>query len=108
MPHRGTAPGKAMLSHQAIINPPGGMALLPGPVFVLHQPLIDQGEIGPQHRIRLLHPGSITTGLTPEDLSHRLPGVAGFPTDLLDALLIDPMRGANIPILIHPDHPLHL
>jgi hypothetical protein len=34
--------------------------------------------------------------------------MTGFPAYLLDALLINPVRRADIPILIHPDHPLHL
>jgi hypothetical protein len=34
--------------------------------------------------------------------------MTGLPADLLDALFIDPVRGADIPILIHPDHPFHL
>jgi len=84
------------------------MTLLLGPVFVLRQPLIDYLEIGAHHRIRLLNPGRIDKGFTPEDLPYRLPGMTSFPADLFDALLVHSVRCAGIPILIHPDHPLHL
>jgi hypothetical protein len=50
----------------------------------------------------------IEKGFTPENLSHRFPGMTGLPTDLFDALLVNPVRRADIPILIHPDHPFHL
>lgn len=78
------------------------------PALIVSQPLIDYAQIGAQNRIGLYSPGGIATGLAPQDLSYRLPGMTGFPADLLDALLIDLVRRADIPILIHPDHPLHL
>ncbi|HAY20887.1 MAG TPA: hypothetical protein DCY27_01695 [Desulfobacterales bacterium] len=43
----------------------------------------------------------------PIGLSHRFPGMTGLPADLLDTLLINPVRRADIPIMIHLDHPIH-
>jgi len=67
--------------------------------------LIDNLQIRPQDSIRLLAATSIATRLVPQSFSDRVAGEAGIPTNLLDALLIDPLGSANIPILIHPDHP---
>jgi hypothetical protein len=39
---------------------------------------------------------------------HGLPGKTGLPTDLLDALLINSVSGANILVMLHPDHLLYL
>jgi hypothetical protein len=82
--------------------------LLLGPGSILCQPLINDLEVGPQHWIWLLSPGGIAKRFTPEDLSYRFPGMTGLSANLLDALLINPVRSADIPILIHPDHPFHL
>ena len=41
MPHVGLTAGKTMLPHQAVINPPGRMALLLRAAFVLLQPAVD-------------------------------------------------------------------
>ena len=108
MAYRGIATLKIQFPNQTVINPFGCMPLLLGPALIVCQPLIDYLEIRAQNRIGLFSPGGIAKGLAPEDLSYRLPGMTGFPADLLDALLIDPVRRADIPILIHPDHPLHL
>jgi hypothetical protein len=48
------------------------MPLLLGSLFILLQPLIDDGKIGPQDRIRLYSPGGIAKWFIPEDLPHRL------------------------------------
>ncbi len=106
--HRGIATLKIQFPNYAVINPFGRMPLLLGPALIRSQPLIDYLQIGAQHRIGLFSPGRIAKELVPEDLSYHLSGMTGFPADLLDALLIDPVCRADIPILIHPDHTLHL
>jgi len=83
------------------------MPLLLGSLFILLQPLIDDREIGPQDRIRLGSPGRIAKWFTPKHLSHRLPRMTGLSANLLDAFLINPVCRADIPILIHLDHPFH-
>jgi hypothetical protein len=84
------------------------MPLLLRPTPIVCQPLIDYLQIGAQHWIGLFSPRGIAKGLVSEYLSYRLSGTTGFPSDLLDALLIDPVRHTHIPILTHPDYPFHV
>jgi hypothetical protein len=64
------------------------MPLLPGSLFILFPPRIDDEKIGSRDRIRLYIPGGIAPWFIPADLPHRLPGRTGFPADLFDALLL--------------------